>query len=180
MRNPITLLVCLAPFVRLTTIRQLSRISQAILAMTGRVTMQGMARWSSTGGSYRTIQRFFATVLPWELLFWVFFRTHLHDPDDVYLVGGDETVVSKAGKQTHGLDRFFSSLAGKPVPGLAFFTLSLISVKQRRSFPIQVAQLFRARGEPASVPDATPPPVEPAPKRKPGRPRKDATPPPVD
>jgi hypothetical protein len=180
MRNPITLLLCLAPFLRLTTIRQLSRVSQAILTMTGRVTMQGMARWSGTGGSYRTIQRFFATVLPWEVLFWVFFCTHLRDPDDVYLVGGDETVVGKAGKKTHGLERFFSSLAGKPVPGLAFFTLSLISTKQRRSFPMQVAQMFRARGEPASAPDATPPPVEPTPQRKPGRPRKDATPPPVE
>jgi len=42
-------------------------------------------------------------------------------------------VVTKAGKHTHGLDRFFSSLYGKPVPGLAFFTLSLISTRERHS-----------------------------------------------
>jgi putative transposase len=99
MRNPITLLLCLAPFLRLTTIRQLSRVSQAILTMTGRVTMQGMARWSGTGGSYRTIQRFFATVLPWEVLFWVFFCTHLRDPDDVYLVGAMRRSSAKRAKR---------------------------------------------------------------------------------
>ncbi len=188
MADPITLLACLAPVLTLTTIRQASRIVVALLAMTGRVTMQGMARWTGAGGSYRTIQRFFATVIPWERVFWVFFRTHLFDPDDVYLLGGDETVVTKAGKDTHGVDRFFSSLAGKPVPGLAFFTLSLISTKQRRSFPIQVEQILRPVTESASEPppkrkpgrprkDAPPPSPEPAPKRKPGRPRKDATPP---
>ena len=37
---------------------------------------------------------------------------------------GDESVVTKAGKTTHGLDRFFSSLFGKPVPGLAFLAFS--------------------------------------------------------
>ena len=55
--------------------------------------------------------------------------------DEVYLLVGVEVVATEAGKHTHGLDRFFSSLYGKPVPGLAFFTLSLVSIQQRRSFP---------------------------------------------
>src|ERR1700752_1027790 len=131
-------LLCLQSEVSMTTIRQFSRITLALLAMTGRVTMLGISRWTGRGGSYRTVQRFFATVLPWATLFWVFFRTHLFVRDDVYLLGGDETVVTKAGKQTYGLDRFFASLYGKPVPGLAFFTLSLISTQQRRSVPIQL------------------------------------------
>src|SRR5215210_203879 len=109
-------LLCLYPEVSMTTIRQFSHIALAILAMTGRVTMLGISRWSGDGGSYRTIQRFFATVLPWASLFWIFFRTHLFQSDDVYLLGGDETVVTKAGKHTHGLDRFFASLYGKSVP----------------------------------------------------------------
>jgi hypothetical protein len=29
-------------------------------------------------------------------------------PEDEYIAAGDEVVVSKAGKKTHGLDRFFS------------------------------------------------------------------------
>src|SRR5215207_5458674 len=123
-------LLCLQSEVAMTTIRQFSQIALAILAMTGRVTMLGISRWTGHSGSYRTVQRFFATTLPWAALLWLFFRTHLFHPTDVYLLAGDETVVSKAGKHTPGLDRFFASLYGKPIPGLAFFTLALISVNQ--------------------------------------------------
>src|SRR6266540_410358 len=144
-------LLCLQSEVSLTTIRQLSRIVPGLLAMTGRVTMLGISRWSGDGASYRTIQRFFATVLPWATLFWLFFRTHLFEPDDVYLLGGDETIVTKAGKHTPGLDRFFASLYGKPVPGLAFFALSLVSLKHRRSFPIAVEQVVRTAEEKAAT-----------------------------
>jgi putative transposase len=89
----------------------------AMLVMTGRVTMLGLSRWAGPGGSYRTVQRFFATVIPWATLFWVFFRHQVYRSEDVYLLVGDEVVVTKAGKITHGLDRFFASLYGQPVPG---------------------------------------------------------------
>ena len=135
----------------MTTIRQFSRIALALLAMTGRITMLGISRWTGPGGSYRTLQRFFATVLPWAALFWLFFRTHLFHSDDRYILAGDETVVSKAGKHTYGLDRFFASLAGKPIPGLAFFALSLISTKQRRSFPVVLEQVVRTPEERAAA-----------------------------
>src|SRR5262245_57162432 len=145
------LLLCLQSEVSMTTIRQFSRIALALLAMTGRVTMLGISRWTGQGGSYRTLQRFFATTLPWAALFWLFFRTHLFNADDVYLLAGDETVVTKAGKHTPGLDRFFASLYGKSIPGLAFFTLSLISTQERRSFPIAVEQTVRSAEEQAAA-----------------------------
>jgi putative transposase len=112
--------------------------------MTGRVTMLGLSRWAGPGGSYRTVQRFFATVIPWATLLWVFFRHQGYRSEDGYLLVGDEVVVTKAGKTTHGLDRFLASLYGKPVPGLAFFALSLVSIQQRRSFPIRVEQVVRS------------------------------------
>jgi hypothetical protein len=122
----------------------------ALLCMTGRVTMLGLSRWAGPGGSYRTVQRFFATVIPWATLFWVFFRHHIYRSEDVYLLVGDEVIVTKAGKSTHGLDRFFASLYGKPVPGLAFFTFSLVSTQQRRSFPLRVEQVVRSDAEKAA------------------------------
>ena len=103
-----------------------------MVVMTGRVTMLGLSRWAGPGGSYRTVQRFFATVMPWAVLFWVCFRHHVYRSEETYILGGDEVVVTKAGKTTHGLDRFFASLYGKPVPGLAFFALSLVSIQRRR------------------------------------------------
>jgi hypothetical protein len=161
-------LLCLLSEVSMTTIRQFSTIGLALLAMTGRVTMLGISRWTGVGGSYRTVQRFFSTLLPWAALFWHFFRSHLFDPDDVYLLAGDETVVTKSGKQTPGLDRFFSSVYGKSVPGLAFFTLSLISTKQRRSFPISVEQVLRSAEEQAAQKNKA---AKPTTNRKPGRPK---------
>jgi putative transposase len=164
---------CLQPHVTVTTLRQLSRMVWAILVMSGRVTMLGISRWAGPGGSYRTVQRLFSQALPWAMLFWVFFRQHVYRPDEVYLLAGDEVVATKAGKHTHGLDRFFSSLYGKPVPGLAFFTLSLVSTQRRRSFPIRVEQVVRSAAEKAAskaradAKQQTPATA----KRRPGRPK---------
>jgi putative transposase len=169
----LALFQCLRPHVTTTTHRRLSRITLALLVMTGRITMLGLSRWAGKGGSYRTVQRLFSTVLPWAMLFWVCFRQHVYCPTDVYCVAGDEVVVTKAGKHTYGLDRFFSSLYGKPVPGLAFFTLSLVSVQKRRSFPRRVEQVVRSDAEKAaSKAKATlkPPQAAQAPRR-PGRPK---------
>jgi putative transposase len=137
----------LQPFVPATTLRQCGKIIFALLAMTGRVTMLGIARWAGQGGSYRTVQRFFATTLPWATLFWVFFRQHLHHADDIYLLAGDEVVVGKAGACTHGLDRFFAGVYGRVIPGLAFFSLALISTHDRRAFPVRIEQIVRSAAE---------------------------------
>lgn len=169
MPNILAHLQSLEPYLTSTTVRQLSHIVVAILMMTGRVTMRGMARWTDKGGSYRTIQRFFYTTIPWALVFWLFFRHWLLNTDDVYLLAGDESVVTKSGKKTYGLDRFFAGLYGKPVPGLAFFALSLVSVTERRSYPIMVEQQVRD-----TTKKATPKPKkdkQPTTKRKPGRPK---------
>lgn len=136
----IIVLQCLSQCLDKTTLRQLSLIVPALLAMTGRVTMLGISRWTEAGGSYRTIQRFYNSTIAWAKVNWILIRHHLLDPTDTLLIGGDETVVTKAGQQTYGLDRFFSSLYGKAVPGLSFFSLSLISVKQRTSYPLMMEQ----------------------------------------
>jgi putative transposase len=141
MPDIMVLFACLSQCLDTTTLRQLRRVTEAMLAMTGRVTMRGLSRWASKGGSYRTIQRFFITSISWATLQWALIRHHLLDPDDVILIGGDDVVVTKAGKHTHGLDRFFSSLYGKMVRGLGFLSVSLISVKHRTSYPVMLEQL---------------------------------------
>lgn len=173
MPDIVALLHCIEPFVAATTLRQFSCVVSALLAMTGRVTMLGISRWAGQGGSYRTVQRFFATVLPWAQLFWVFFHQHLHCPDHVYMLGGDEVVVSKAGHHTHGLDRFFAGVYGRVIPSLAFFSLSLIDTEQRRSFPVRIEQVVRSEAEKAAsqakaAAKQAPKPIEPG---KPGRPK---------
>ncbi len=131
---------CLGQCLDARVLRQLTRIIEAMLSMTGRVTMLGVSRWAGRGGSYRTVQRFFHTRINWWELQWGLIRCHLLDDDDVILIGGDDVVTTKSGKKTYGLDRFFSSIYGKQVPGLCFLCLSLISVKRRTSYPVMMEQ----------------------------------------
>src|SRR5262245_44670316 len=105
---------CLHPHVTVTTLRQFHRMAFALLVMTGRITMLGLSRWAGPGGSSRTVQRCFSTVLPWATGFWVFCRPHLSRPGEVYVRAGDDVVVTTAGQPTHGLDRCCASRDGKP------------------------------------------------------------------
>ncbi len=163
----LALLQCLTPVLTATTLRQFSRIIPALLGMTGRVTMRGIARWTDKGGSYRTVQRFFNTAVDWGQVHWLLIKTHLLQTQDTYLLAGDEVVVTKAGHETYGLDRFFSSLFGKPVPGIAFFAFALVNVRQRTAHPLRIGQVLR----PAAPAEPVPAPTVPQVKRGRGRPK---------
>ena len=172
----ITLLLVLRQGLDPTTVKQLGVLVRAMLTMTGRITMLGLSRWTEQGGSYRTIQRFYNTPIPWGTALWLFFKAHLYRSGAEYLLVGDESVITKAGKMTHGLDRFFSSLFGKPVPGLAFLAFSLVSVEERKSYPLWVEQVVRSEEEKASIQQQKACKVSPRgtaskKKRKPGRPK---------
>jgi len=142
-------LACLNQSLHPTVLRQLTVVAQAILTMTGRVTMLGLSRWTEKGGSYRTIQRFFNTTVSWSSLQWLLIRTHLWGPGEIMVAAGDDVVVTKSGKKTHGLDRFFCSIYSRVLPGLAFLSLSLISVKRRVSYPVVTEQLKQGQSSKA-------------------------------
>jgi putative transposase len=144
MPDIMVVLGCLRQCLGAPLLRQLCCVSEAMLSMSGRVTMRGISRWTNKGGSYRTIQRFFNTPMNWLALQWLLMRHHLLDQGDTILAAGDHVVVTKAGTKTYGLDRFFSSLYGKAVPGLCFLSLSLISVKRRTSYPVLTEQVAKA------------------------------------
>lgn len=59
MEEVAVILSCLSMVIDRSTLKKLKIISQAMLCMTGRVTMLGLSRWTEIGGSYRTLQRFF-------------------------------------------------------------------------------------------------------------------------
>lgn len=169
----LALLACLSPLLSPTSLRHLHLISLSLLAMTGRVTIRGIARWSGPGASERTIQRFFASLLPWPHIFWLVFQAHHLQPDDIYILAGDEVVVTKAGKTTFGLDRFFSGVLQKVVPSVAFFSLALVSTKTRQAFPLRLDQVVRTEAEKAAAKAkaAAKKTTSPAAQRKPGRPK---------
>jgi hypothetical protein len=140
--------------------------------MTGRVTMLGISRWGDDGTSYRTIQRFFATPLPWHLIFWHVFSAHHFQPNHVYILAGDEVVITKAGKKTFGLDRFFSGILQRVVPSVAFFSFALVSTTSRRAFPLCLEQVVRTEAEKAAAKvKAAKTAKQTSPKPKAGRPK---------
>jgi putative transposase len=54
----LALLQKIAPLLEKTSFRELSQIIYGMLAISGRIIMLGLSRWTEKGGSYRTIQRF--------------------------------------------------------------------------------------------------------------------------
>ena len=165
------ILLMLSPALPKTTCRQLHHIVMAVLAMTGRITQAGISRWSDQGGSYRTVQRFFHTKIDWLAVQWCFFALFCLDKQGVYLLAGDETVITKAGKHTFGIDRFFSSLFDKAVPGIACFSMALIHVGKRQAFSLATEQAVRTEEEKQAAKSRKQARKKPAQKKESSRPR---------
>jgi putative transposase len=147
----LSLFACFETITSSTSVRQLAVIAQAMLSMTGRMTMLNISRWTGKGGSYRTVNRFFATTLDWSQMMVKFFQTHLFNLEDEYILAGDETIVSKSGKETFGIDRFFSGLQSQVIKGLSFFAISLVNVRAGKSYPLIVKQMVRSEEEKAAI-----------------------------
>ena len=147
MPDILPILLGLSPILPKTTCRRLHRIILAMLSMTGRITQLGISRWTDKGGSYRSVHRFFHTPIDWLAVQWRFFQLSTADASGVFLLAGDETPVSKSGKQTHGVGWFFSSVLGKAIPALAFFSIAIINVKTRQAYSLSTEQVVRTPEE---------------------------------
>jgi len=174
MTDILALLQCIQPIISKTDALRLSRITRAMLSMTGRVTMLGLSRWGGKGCGYRTVQRLFNTFIPWSEVFGKFFEQHLYQSEGEYILVGDESTITKSGKKTFGLDYFFSGVLNKVVKGIAIFSLSLVSIDERQSYPLQVEQVVRTEAEKAAAKEAKKKKAKRdpnAPKKKRGRPK---------
>lgn len=145
MTEILALLQNIAPVVSTTILQQLSQVIYGMLISNGRITMLEISRWTEAGGSYRTIQRLYHTPLLWLQIQWVFYTSQLQKPSHEYIAAGDEVVFGKAGKETYGIGHFFSSLQNRVIPGLSFFTFSVIDVQERQSYPIQAVQMVKEK-----------------------------------
>ena len=147
MTEILALLQNIKPVVSATILQQMSHVIYGMLITNGRITMLEISRWTEAGGSYRTIQRLYHTPLLWLQIQWIFFTSQLQKPDHEYIAAGDEVVFGKAGQETYGIGRFFSSLQNRVISGLSFFTFSVIDVKERQSYPIQAVQIVKRKEE---------------------------------
>jgi len=147
MNEIITLIDCLS--VELTKKKELNHfriIIHAILTMNNRITMKGLSRWSDKGGSYSTINRFFHTKFDWLKINWVIIKTYLKKKN-TFILGGDEVVVTKSGKKTFGIDRFFHSTQNQVVKGISFLNISLIDVDTGKAWNILMKQITKENKE---------------------------------
>jgi hypothetical protein len=143
----VALLQAIAPVVSSRVLKQMSHVIYGLLISSGRLTMLEISRWTECGGSYRTIQRWYHSKFVWLQIMWILFMSQLWQVGHEYIAAGDEVVIGKAGKETFGLGRFFSSLQQRVIPGLSFFAFSVIDVNERQSYPIQVSQIVKPAGE---------------------------------
>jgi len=93
---------------------------------------------------YRTIQRFYEEKnIDWKKINLQLFKKFQYKKDDVFLLAADETVEKKSGKQTFGLSYFFSNIFKQPISSVAIMAMSLVSINQRKSFPIAIKQIVK-------------------------------------
>jgi putative transposase len=147
MPDILPIVLALSPELSTTTCRRLHCIVLAMFSMTGRITQLGISRWTNKGGSYRSVHRFFHTPIDWLAVQWLFFQLFTDYEDGVFLLVGDESPVSKSGKQTYGVGWFFSSVLGKAIPALAFFSIAIINVKTRQAYSLSTEQVVRTPEE---------------------------------
>ena len=173
MTEILSLLQTIRPHLEKTTLRQMSHVLFGMLAISGRTSMLGLSRWTEKGGSYRTIQRFYNSEVPWNAIQWSFFQKRLLKREEEHIIAVDEVVVSKAGKKTYGLERFFSGLQQRVIPGLSFFVYSLVNVREEQSYPMQATQIVKSAAEKAAskAKAETKKGKEKVEKKKPGRPK---------
>ena len=120
MNEIIAILNTLSPHLTSRIVRQMILMVEAMLAMTGRVTMLGLSCWTEKRGSYRPVQRFFKEKIDWSALRWQLIKQHTREDKGVFLLIGDEVMVTKSGKETHGLGIFFLQLSVRHCQACAF------------------------------------------------------------
>ena len=124
-----------------TNLQHFAIIIDSILGISNSVTTLSVARYSSL--SYRTIQRFYALKdVNWLSVTLFLFKHFIYQKGKSYLFAADETVKGKAGKQTHGLGRFYSSMAKQVIRSVSFLAVSIIDIEKEKSYLLGCKQLI--------------------------------------
>jgi putative transposase len=124
-----------------TNLQHFAIIIDSILGISNSVTTLSVARYSSL--SYRTVQRFYALKdVNWLLVTLFLFKHFIYQKGKSYLLAADETVKGKAGKQTHGLGHFYSSMAKQVIRSVSFLAISIIDIEKEKSYILGCKQLI--------------------------------------
>jgi putative transposase len=128
-------------------IQHFAIIIDSILSLSRPVTTLSVARISSV--SYRTIHRFYALEnINWHLINIILFKKFIYKKDKIYLLAADETVEDKAGKNTHGIGRFYSSTIQKVIKSISFLAIVIIDIDEKKSYFLSCCQIISTKKEP--------------------------------
>jgi len=137
----------LSPYLGMN-IRILDEIIKGIYCVSsGGVTMKNISRWTGAGASYRTIQRFMESKIDWLelniILIKLVYVPVLVSDFNRYILAFDEVVEDKAGKKTHGVNWFYSSIVGKVIRSVSNHVVSLVDTERGHSFPLKHEQTIK-------------------------------------
>lgn len=136
------ILEILSPILSTTNITKLSKIALGILRLAVPITTSSIGRASDL--SIRTTERFYSQAnLPWLLIRVLLFKCFFHKSSVPFLLVGDETAEKKAGKSSFGINRFYSSLFGKPIRSVSFLGISLVNTQTGKSSILSIHQLIK-------------------------------------
>ena len=76
----------------------------------------------------------------------IIIKTHFKKKN-TFILGGDEVVVTKSGKKTFGIDRFFHSTQNQVVKGISFLNISLIDVDTGKAWNLVMKQITKENKE---------------------------------
>jgi putative transposase len=93
--------------------------------------------------SYRTLQRFYALKnVNWLVINILLFKYFVYKKGKKYLFAADETVKGKAGKQTHGIGLFYSSIQKQVIKAVRFLAICIIDIDEKKSYILGCKQLI--------------------------------------
>ena len=116
----------------------LLELFELIYSIQGRLTFENMARYSKFNEC--TFRRNFKKFFDWLGFNWQLLRWGGLDFSNPVIAAVDCSYLPKAGKCTYGLDKFFSSVAGRAKKGLEVSLLSLIDTQSGVAWALDVKQ----------------------------------------
>ena len=121
-------------------ISQFGLIIQSIYTISsGGVTQKNISRYGDI--SYRSVSRFMSCGFVWRCLLVSLLSAHFRSDDDKFLIVVDETVEGKSRKSTSKIGYFYCSKAKKAIKSVSFSTVSVVSVKERKSYVVDFEHL---------------------------------------
>jgi putative transposase len=133
-----------------TSLQHFIAIVNSVLSLSRPATTLSVARMSDL--SYRTVQRFYSLKnINWHTVNLILFKTFIYKPNKIYLLAADETVEGKAGKHTHGIGHFYSSIVQKAIKSVSFLATVIIDVEAGKSYFLACKQVIQTKKEEIAI-----------------------------